>query len=213
MRPLNLLQYSKDLWYCPDTQTYYRKTTKDKPYTIYRRERAVDLRDGKNNDILFKDHIVGMNEKQLPVHGENINAYQPNYRTLKRRRHKRRKGRKTVPSNTQPASTKYLEPLTVEEYHKRYCVQDVYKNIWTYAEYNYYTPPEQKTNTKTQEELYKKCLTNLRSKMGSSKKISELNEHLRNIMKNKNDRPNRNNQRGYRNRNQNQNQNRNRRRS
>ena len=176
MRPLKLLQYSVTHWYCPDTETMYVKT--ETPYMFYRREHVVDMRDGKQDEMQMKDHIVGMNEKQLPVHGPSVNMYQPNYIQIRRRRHKRRNGRKTVPSVAQTASSHHSK-LSVEEYHRRYCVQSPYLNhAWVYAGYERYKPEApQVTN---ENELTKKCLTLLRSRMGRPTFTSKMRERREN---------------------------------
>jgi hypothetical protein len=176
MRPLNLLQYSKKYWYCPDTETIYEKT--HTPYTFNRRERVIDLRDGSNIEMQLKDHIIGMNNKQMPVHGSTVNSYQPNYSNgnQQRRRHKRRHGRKTVPSNPQPSTTQYI-PLTVDEYHQRFCVQRPELHMWIYVGYERYTPTV--SVVKSQQELDRLCTDRLRCRMGRAKFVSKSKERDR----------------------------------
>ena len=171
MRPLNFTQFSKNYWYCPDTETIYEKT--HTPYIFCRRERIVDLRNNTSTEIQLKDHIIGMNDRQMPVHGSTVNSYQPNYSNGHQRRHKRRHGRKTVPSDPQPASTQYI-PLTVDEYHQKFCVERPELRMWVYADYERYTPTV--PIVKSQLELDKQCTVRLRRRMGRATYVSKAKE-------------------------------------
>lgn len=178
MRPLELQQYNKHYWYCTDTDTVYEKT--ETPYMFYRRERGVDLRDGENTTMQFRDNVTGMNEKQLPVFGSCVNTHQPNYSddSEKHRRHNRRRFRKTVPSAPRLITTQYLEPLTVDEYHERYCVLDSAMNVWKYVAYERYSLDKSKDISYSERlENDRKCITYLRNSMGRSSLLSSVRQH------------------------------------
>lgn len=171
MRSLNLNQFNEQYWYCPDTDTLYEKT--DTPYTFYRRERAIDLRDDANLEIQFADNVIGMNEKQRPIFGSNVNTHQPNYSSSnKHRRHVRRRFRKTIPSKPQPVSTQYLKPMSIDEYHQKYCTVNPTLNVWVYSSYNHYTSDElNKLSHLESLENDRKCLEHFRTKMGRVKRL------------------------------------------
>lgn len=177
MRPLNLQQYNKCYWYCTDTDTVYEKT--ETPYMFYRRERGVDLREGENTTMQFRDNVVGMDGNQLPVFGSNVNTYQPNYSdgSEKHRRHKRRRFRKTVPSAPRAIATQYLEPFTVDEYHQKYCVMDPVMNVWKYVAYERYSV-DKSGNLSLLERLEndRKCVAYLRDSMARSSVLSSVRQ-------------------------------------
>ena len=177
MRPLNLQQFNKDYWYCANTDTVYEKT--QTPYTFYRRERYIDVSDGSGNDIVqFRDNIVGMNEVQLPIVGSNVNTHQPNYSdgNERRRRHNRRRFRKTVPSAPRAISTHYLEPLTVDEYHKKYCTLDSKMNVWKYGAYDRYSLDSGHVTYLERLQREKDCLKQLRSRMGKTSLLAKASQ-------------------------------------
>ena len=177
MRHLNLQQFNEQYWYCADTDTYYEKT--QTPYMFYRRERYVDVSDGNSENIIvqFRDNIVGMNENQLPVFGSSVNTHQQNHSdgSERRRRHNRRNFRKTVPSAPRAISTHYLESLTVDEYHQKYCVLDSVMNVWKYDAYERYSLDESAHLTPLERlQLDQDCIKQLHSRMGKTSLLAKV---------------------------------------